>query len=226
MGKFEYADGGTLFLDEVGDMPLATQIKLLRVLESGEITRVGSNDPIMVKVRILSATNQDLEEAIVNGTFRQDLYHRLKVVTITLPRLVERLHDIPLLAEHFVRQLAKRHGKTIKNMSTAVRRRLLSYDWPGNVRQLRNVIESMVVVDYDGVLDVDDLPAELVEEGNTSPDPSEGGLTTLVGKPLSEIEGLFIAETLKVTAGNREEAASMLGIGERTLYRKIKEFQL
>jgi two-component system response regulator HydG len=226
VGKFEYADGGTLFLDEVGDMPLATQIKLLRVLESGEITRVGSNDPIMVKVRILSATNQDLEKAIVNGTFRQDLYHRLKVVTITLPRLVERLHDIPLLAEHFVRQLAKRHGKTIKNMSTAVRRRLLSYDWPGNVRQLRNVIESMVVVDYDGVLDVDDLPAELVEEGSTSPDPSEGGLTTLVGKPLSEIEGLFIAETLKVTAGNREEAASMLGIGERTLYRKIKEFKL
>jgi two-component system, NtrC family, response regulator HydG len=226
VGKFEYADGGTLFLDEVGDMPMATQIKLLRVLESGEITRVGSNDPVMVNVRILSATNQDLEESIASGTFRQDLYHRLKVITITLPCLIDRHHDIPLLTEHFVRQMAKRHGKTIKNMSTAVRRRLLNYDWPGNVRQLRNVVESMVVIDYDGVLDVDDLPVELVAQGETPPDPLAGGLTTLVGRPLSEIERLFIAETLKITAGNREEAAGMLGIGERTLYRKIKEFKL
>ena len=225
-GLIETADKGTVFLDEVGDMPMATQIKLLRVLENGEITRVGSNEPVMVNVRILSATNQDLEESIDRGTFRQDLYHRLKVITITLPSLIDRHDDIPLLAEHFVRQMAKRHSKTIKNMATAVRRRLLNYDWPGNVRQLRNVVESMVVVDYDGVLDVDDLPAELIEQGEVPPDPSAGGLTTLVGRPLSEIERLFIAETLKITAGNREEAAGMLGIGERTLYRKIKEFKL
>ncbi|HEX4128806.1 MAG TPA: sigma-54 dependent transcriptional regulator [Pirellulales bacterium] len=231
VGKFEYAHGGTLFLDEVGDMPMPTQIKLLRVLESGEITRVGSNEPIKVNVRILSATNRNLDRQIADGTFRSDLYHRLKVVTVTLPRLVERTEDIPLLIEHFIRQFAKRHDKTIKSMSTAARRRLMSYDWPGNVRQLRNVIESMVVVDDNGILDVDDLPIELVEPSATAAAPSvDGGgetsLGSLVGKPLSEIEHLFIGETLKATGGNREEAATILGIGERTLYRKIKEFGL
>jgi len=226
VGKFEYAHGGTLFLDEVGDMPMATQIKLLRVLESGEITRVGSNDPIKVNVRILSATNRDLEDAISAGTFRSDLYHRLKVVTVRLPRLTERAQDIHLLIEHFMKQLATRHEKSIKSMSTASRRKLLKFDWPGNVRQLRNVIESMVVVDYDGVLDEDDLPQELCDEPSAEGESAAGTLSSLVGKPLSELERLFIRETLQFTGGNREEAASLLGIGERTLYRKIKEFNL
>jgi two-component system response regulator HydG len=226
IGKFEYANGGTLFLDEVGDMPLATQIKLLRVLENGEITRVGSNDPLKVNVRILSATNRNLEKQIAAGTFRSDLYHRLKVVTVVLPRLVERSQDIPLLIEHFIKQFAKRHDKPIKSMSTAARRRLMAYDWPGNVRQLRNVVESMVVVDYDGVLDVDDLPAELAGPTDSAPEATGDSLGSLVGKPLTEIERLCIAETLKLTGGNREEAAAMLGIGERTLYRKIKEYDL
>ncbi|HEV3344219.1 MAG TPA: sigma-54 dependent transcriptional regulator, partial [Pirellulales bacterium] len=167
VGKFEYAHGGTLFLDEVGDMPMATQIKLLRVLESGEITRVGSNDPMKVNVRLLSATNRNLEQQIEAGTFRSDLYHRLKVVTVTLPRLVDRSQDIPLLIEHFMKQFAKRHQKTIKSMSTAARRRLLAHTWPGNVRELRNTIESMVVVDFDGVLDLDDLPSELADPAAT-----------------------------------------------------------
>lgn len=224
IGKFEYADGGTLFLDEVGDMPLPTQIKLLRVLESGEITRVGSNEIIKVNVRILSATNRDLESAIASGTFREDLYHRLKVITITLPRLIERREDIPLLIEHFIEMHASRHHKKIEGMSTAARRRLLAYEWKGNIRELKNILESMIVVDYDGVLDLDDLPPELAGQEN---DSSSDGLTAwheLVGKPISEIEGLFIGETLKVTGGNREEAAKMLGIGERTLYRKIKDY--
>jgi two-component system, NtrC family, response regulator HydG len=226
-GKFEYADGGTLFLDEVGDMPIATQIKLLRVLESGEITRVGSNEPVKVDVRILSATNRDLEKAIASGSFREDLYHRLKVVTINLPRLAERREDIPLLTEYFLNEHSKRHHKTIRGISAAARRRLLAYDWPGNVRQLRNVIESMVVVDFDEVLDLDDLPAELAPPAGDVPAVNgQGGLHTLVGKSLSELEALFIAETLKITAGNRTEAANMLGIGERTLYRKIKEYGL
>jgi two-component system response regulator HydG len=228
-GKFEYANGGTLFLDEVGDMPVPTQIKLLRVLESGEITRVGSNDPLHVDVRILSATNRDLEAAVASGSFREDLYHRLKVVTIRLPSLAERREDIPLLIDHFLKEHTKRHNKSIQGISTAARRRLLAYDWPGNVRQLRNVIESMVVVDFDGVLDLDDLPMELAPSGgsenNTTPS-GDAGLHDLVGKSLSELEGLFIGETLKVTGGNREEAAQMLGIGERTLYRKIKEYGL
>jgi two-component system response regulator HydG len=226
IGKFEYAHGGTLFLDEVGDMPLATQIKLLRVLESGEITRVGSNDPTRVNVRFLSATNRDLEESIAAGTFRDDLYHRLKVVTIVLPRLIDRAQDIPLLIEHFIRLFTRRHHKTVKSISTAARLKLMAFDWPGNVRQLRNVIESMVVVDYDGVLDLDDLPTELSGPVVAPAAAPVGSLASLVGKPLTEIEQLVIGETLKFTGGNREHAAEMLGIGERTLYRKIKEYGL
>jgi len=229
VGKFEYANGGTLFLDEVGDMPMATQIKLLRVLESGEITKVGSNTPVRVNVRILSATNRNLEEAVEGGGFRSDLYHRLKVVTVAIPSLRERSGDIPLLIEHFVRQFAKRHSKTIKGVSLAARVKLGAYPWPGNVRQLRNVVESMVVVDCDETLDVDDLPIEL------SPDlpavaaaaaDAAAGLQSLVGRRLDEVERICITETLKLTGGNREQAASLLGIGERTLYRKIKEYQL
>jgi two-component system response regulator HydG len=244
VGKFEYANGGTLFLDEVGDMPMPTQIKLLRVLESGEITRVGSNTPTRVNVRILSATNRNLEDAIAVGAFRSDLYHRLKVVTIAIPTLQERAADIPLLIEHFLRQFSKRHGKTIKGMSLAARMKLGSYDWPGNVRQLRNVIESMVVVDCDELLDVDDLPLEFEPQtaAETSAETAgmavsadghalpmvaaEAGLAALVGRPLEEVERLLITETLKLTGGNREQAAELLGIGERTLYRKIKEYQL
>jgi two-component system response regulator HydG len=229
VGKFEYANGGTLFLDEVGDMPMATQIKLLRVLESGEITRVGSNTVVRVNVRILSATNRNLEDAIAAGSFRSDLYHRLKVVTIAIPALRERAGDIPLLIEHFTRQFARRHGKTIKGVSLAARVKLGSYPWPGNVRQLRNVIESMVVVDCDETLDVDDLPLEL--EPGAAPAAAAAvdaatGIAALVGRPLEEVEKIFIAETLKLTGGNREQAAELLGIGERTLYRKIKEFNL
>jgi two-component system response regulator HydG len=228
VGKFEYANGGTLFLDEVGDMPMATQIKLLRVLESGEITRVGSNTVVRVNVRILSATNRNLEDAIASGFFRSDLYHRLKVVTIGIPALRERAGDIPLLIEHFTKQFAKRHGKTIKGVSLAARVTLGSFSWPGNVRQLRNVIESMVVVDCDETLDVDDLPLEL-EPGTASVTASVDagtGIAALVGRPLEEVEKIFIAETLKLTGGNREQAAELLGIGERTLYRKIKEINL
>ena len=161
VGKFEYAHGGTMFLDEVGDMPLPTQIKLLRVLENGEITRVGSNSPAKVNVRILSATNRLLEDSIEAGTFRSDLYHRLKVVTIRLPTLRQRSQDIPILIDYFMKQFATGHGKQIKGMSPAARHKLMTFDWPGNVRELRNVVESMVVVDYNGLLDIDDLPEEL-----------------------------------------------------------------
>src|SRR5262249_47933018 len=151
----------------------------------------------------------------------------LKVVTIKLPRLVDRREDIPLLVEYFIKEHARRHQKTIRGISTAARHRLLAYDWPGNVRQLRNVIESMVGVDIDEVLDLDDLPDELAPtDGESSSVAGTDGLHQLVGKPMSELEALFIAETLKITGGNREEAAKMLDIGERTLYRKIKEYGL
>jgi len=227
IGKFEYANGGTLFLDEVGDMPMPTQIKLLRVLENSEITRVGSNEPIKVDVRILSATNRKLEDAIEAGTFRGDLYHRLKVVTLRIPTLLERAEDIPILIDHFMKSFIKTHKKKLKGMTPAARRRLLLFDWPGNVRQLRNVIESMVVVDYDELLDLDDLPEEFMDGGGVEPEsvPSRS-LAALVGQPLQEVERLFLAETLQGAGGNREEAANMLGISERTLYRKIKEYHL
>ena len=196
------------------------------MLESGEITRVGSNEPIKVNVRILSATNRDLEEAIEAGTFREDLYHRLKVVTIQLPCLAQRSQDIPLLIDHFIKLHSTRHHKEVDSMTTAARRRLVAFNWPGNVRQLKNTIESMVVVDSDGVLDLDDLPMDLAPGDSAAPVSGKMGLGDLVGKPLSDIEGMYIAETLKFTSGNREEAAKLLGIGERTLYRKIKEYEL
>ena len=226
VGAFEYANGGTLFLDEVGDMPMSTQIKLLRVLEEHQITRVGDNKPIRVNVRVVSATNRSLEDMVAAGKFRNDLYFRLKVVTVTLPSLRERREDIVPLADHFRRQFAKRHHKPVKGLSPVATKRLFSYDWPGNVRQLRNAIETMVVLDTDGSLDVDDLPPELAEiEESPGPLASGSGPMELIGRTMDEIERWAIEETLKLTSGNREEAAKVLGIGARTLYRKLEKYQ-
>ncbi len=161
-GRFEHANGGTLFLDEVGDMPLSLQAKLLRVLEDQEVLRIGSNDPIKTNVRLLSATNRDLEAAVASGTFRQDLYFRLKVVTIKLPPLRERREDVPLLYAHFLKEFNERHGKKVTGVAEPLRKVMALYDWPGNVRELRNMIESMVVQDVDGILNLDDL-----QEGDT-----------------------------------------------------------
>jgi DNA-binding NtrC family response regulator len=154
MGAFEYADGGTLFLDEIGDMPLATQTKLLRVLEEQQITRVGDHKPQKVNVRVISATNRLLEEAVANKEFRNDLYYRLNVVTIELPALRERRDDIVPLVDHFRKQFCDRHAKQVESISAEVMRKLYAHAWPGNIRQLRNTIESMVVLDTDGVLNV------------------------------------------------------------------------
>src|SRR5207249_552212 len=151
-GRFEHANGGTLFLDEVGDMPPTLQSKLLRVLENQEVYRIGSNEPIKVNVRLLSATNRDLDTAVTAGTFRQDLYYRLKVVTVRLPPLRERREDIPLLTAHFVREFSQRHGKRVNGVADPLRKAMATYDWPGNVRELRNLIESLVVQDTDGIL--------------------------------------------------------------------------
>src|SRR5262245_13916781 len=150
-GIFEYANGGTVFLDEIGDMPLKLQAKLLRVLENKEVTRIGSNEPIKVNVRLISATHRDLEAAIAAKEFRMDLYQRLKVITIKLPALRERREDIPLLAMHFLKEYNALHGKHVTSIAEPVRRATAEYSWPGNVRELRNFIESMVVLDSDGV---------------------------------------------------------------------------
>jgi two-component system response regulator HydG len=225
IGAFEYANGGTLFLDEVGDMPLSTQIKLLRVLEDNTITRVGDNKAIKVNVRLVSATNRSLEEAIQRHEFREDLYYRLKVVTVQIPPLRERREDIVPLADHFRKQYARHHGKTVKGISPNVTRKFFGYDWPGNVRQLRNVLNSMIVLDVDSTLDVDDLPPELTEVEDAAPSTASGPVE-LIGKTMDEIEKWAIAETLKVTNGNREEAARILDIGARTLYRKLDKYGL
>jgi two-component system response regulator HydG len=227
VGAFEFANGGTLFLDEVGDMPMSTQIKLLRVLEEHQITRVGDNKPIRVNVRLVSATNRSLEEMVAQGKFRNDLYFRLKVVTVNLPALRERREDIIPLTDHFRRQFAKHHHKQIKGLSPVVSKRLYGYDWPGNVRQLRNAVETMVVLDLDGTLDVDDLPPELADAQPPTAATTAvgGGPIDLIGRTLDEIERWAIEETLKLTNGNREEAARILQIGARTMYRKLERYQ-
>jgi two-component system response regulator HydG len=213
-------------LDEIGDMPIAIQVKLLRVLESGEIVRVGTNEPIKVNVRLISATHRDLGDAISEGAFRQDLYHRLKVVSVKLPPLRERRDDIPLLLDHFLKEFSASHAKTITVVTPAVRKVLMAYSWPGNVRELKNTIESMIVIDIDGRLDLDDLTEDLQAITSSGRSDGPGGVDFLVGKSLQEIEKHYIIETLKRTSGNREEAAKNLGIGERTLYRKLKEYHL
>ena len=231
VGAFEYTDGGTLFLDEVGDMPMSTQIKLLRVLEEHRITRVGDNKPIKVNVRLISATNRPLENMVEQGTFRNDLYYRLNIVTVHLPPLRQRREDIVPLMDHFRKMFLKRHGKPAAHFAPAVTRRFFEYDWPGNIRQLRNFVETMVVLDTDGVLDVSDLPPELGQPEDLTappaasstaevPTPSSGD-SHLIGKTMAEIERWAIDQTLQLTGGNRKEAAKILGIGERTLYRKI-----
>jgi two-component system, NtrC family, response regulator HydG len=227
VGAFEFANGGTLFLDEVGDMPMSTQIKLLRVLEEQVISRVGDNKPIRVNVRVISATNRPLEEMVALGKFRNDLYFRLKVVTVNLPPLRERREDIIPLADHFRRQFVKRHHKQVKGISPAATKRLYGFDWPGNVRQLRNALETMVVLDMDGTLDLDDLPPELADApAPAGPVAAAGSFPLeLVGRSMDEIERWAIEETLKLTNGNREEAAKILGIGSRTLYRKLEKYQ-
>ena len=227
-GAFQYANGGTLFLDEVGDMPANTQIKLLRVLEENQITRVGDNKTIKVNVRLISATNRPLQDMIDAGTFRKDLYHRLKVVTVELPALRERLEDIVPLMDHFRKSFLRRHDKPMAHFTPAVTKRFFSYDWPGNVRELRNFVETMVVLDTDSKLDLDDLPPELADEALEDEDglqlPIQGD-SNLIGKPLGVIERWAIEETLRLTNDNRDEAAKILQIGARTLYRRLDQYK-
>ena len=220
-GFFEMADGGTLFLDEIGDMPLQMQAKLLRVLEDQTVTPVGSTAGIKVDVRIISATNQNLEEMVEEKKFRQDLYFRIKGVNIEIPPLRARREDIPLLLDYFVNDFAKSEDRPVKGFTPVALRILKSYDWPGNVRELRNCIKTMVVLAESELLDVADLPFEVHQQTT-----GEDNLSNLAGVSLDELEKTAIQRTLKMVDGNREAAAKMLGIGERTLYRKIKEYDL
>lgn len=230
IGKFEYANGGTLFLDEVGEMPMETQIKLLRVLEDRKVTRLGANDEIEVNVRLVAATNADMDKMVAEGKFRKDLFYRLNSMQVILPPLRDRKEDIPLLMEHFKKELCERTGKEVQGFSRAARQALMSYHWDGNIRQLRNTIERMVVLDMDGLLDVDGLPDDIAalvtEDSGEGADQFLSGSDSLIGRPLADVEKYYVQRALEITNGKREEAAAMLGIGERTLYRKIKEWGL
>ena len=223
-GRIVYADGGTLFLDEVGDMPLATQAKLLRVLETREVQPVGGNQLQKVDIRLIAATNRDLKTMVRDRTFREDLLYRLQVVTVELPPLRDRKGDIPLLVDHFVSEFAAQHGRAVRGIAPEARTALLRYDWPGNVRELRNTIESMVLLARGGILLLEDVPDSVRAEdaGGTT----RGGAFDLAGRSLAEVERELIRENLKVLGGNREKTAKVLGIGERTLYRKIREYGL
>ncbi len=223
-GVFEYADGGTLFLDEIGDMPMTMQAKLLRVLESGELVRVGANQPRHVDVRLISATNHDLEALVKEGKFREDLYFRIKGAHIRLPPLTERREDIPPLVRHYLRQLGEKLGRPNLTIEDEAVRVLMRCDWPGNVRQLINEIQNMALTAEGEVIRVSDIPPEL-RDGEAAEAPVES-LGALSGLSLNQIEKHAIRNALKQTAGNREQAAKMLGIGERTLYRKLKEYGL
>ncbi len=222
-GRIVYADQGTLFLDEVGDMPLSTQAKLLRVLETREVQPVGGNHVQKVDIRLLSATNRDLEAMVKEGAFREDLLYRLRVVTLKLPSLRERKVDLPLLIDHFIGEFSRTHGRAVRGISPEARTLLSRYEWPGNVRELRNVVENMVLLARGDVLDVGDIP-EVVRSGPAA--KVSGGGFELAGRSIEEVERALIVANLDLVAGNREKAAKILGMGERTLYRKLKEYGL
>ncbi len=299
LGRFELADGGTIFLDEIGEIPVSTQVKLLRVLESRTFFRVGGTQPIKVDVRVVAATNRSLRDAVTLGEFRDDLYYRLNVLNIYLPPLRERRGDIPLLVRRFIKELSKTHERQFRGITPEAMQRLVSAPWPGNVRQLRNLVESMVVLAPGAEIRASDIPVDILEgaasgsllpmrlasagpAGGTRPERSEGAaelefiLRSLVdlrlqieevrrrmddgpqrvqvieladhsavadvmsdderdgdrpvlyrpGMTMAEVERATIEAALREYQGNRRRAAEVLGIGERTLYRKIKAYHL
>ena len=289
LGRFELADGGTIFLDEVGEMPPPTQVKLLRVLEDRTFFRVGGTQPIKVDVRVVAATNRPLKEAVALGEFRDDLYYRLNVLSIYLPPLRERKSDIPLLVRRFIAEFAKQHDRRFHGITPEALQILVDADWPGNARQLRNLIESMVVLAPEGEIRASDIPREYQERGRGLPMRVVGATREVVGKELefifrslvelklqveelrrrlderpaphrvevievdhhgaplapveasplpdepvlyrpgmsmADVERAAIEAALRDTNGNRRKAAEVLGIGERTLYRKLKAYAL
>jgi len=296
IGRFELASGGTLFLDEIGDIPPSTQVKLLRVLEEREVTRVGGTSAIPVDVRVVTATNRPLREAVQRGTFRADLYYRLNVLRVYLPPLRERRADIPLLVRRFVQEFAEEHSREFHGISADALQALVDYSWPGNVRELRNLIESMVVLATGREIGLEDIPKAIREGGSDRllpvpmgqilreesraegrelefivrslvevklqleelrrrvdderaarvampglgyggalgsgsgieppAAPAESSLPIKSGMTMAEIERTAILNALRETQGNRRKAAELLDIGERTLYRKLKEYQV
>ncbi len=221
-GIFEEASGGSVFLDEVSEMSPALQVKLLRTLEEQEIRRIGSNQVVQVDVRIIAASNRNLPELVAEGKFRQDLYYRLRVIEIELPALQERLEDIPLLVEHFLKKFGGERKRSF-SVSPRALSLLMSYSWPGNVRELENALESAVALNRSGVIVPEDLPAKMHEEtgGSRRMEDFYSDLPSL-----DDMEKRYLAHVLRVTSGNKVKTAAILGINRRTLYRKAGKYKL
>ncbi|HEY1271312.1 MAG TPA: sigma 54-interacting transcriptional regulator, partial [Terriglobales bacterium] len=220
-GLLEIADGGTVFLDEVGELPVDLQAKLLRAIQEKEIRPVGSTRRIAINVRILAATNRDLEQAVAQGSFRRDLYFRLNVLSLRIPPLRERRQDIPLLVEHFLERL-NRDCEQKRTLSDEALKLMLAYDWPGNVRELENCLERACAFTTGPVIHLADLPSA-VSGAAPSLQPAETGSPTII--PMSEVEKRAILGAIEQLNGDKLKAARMLGIGKTTLYRKLKEYE-
>jgi len=218
-GTFVQADGGTLFLDEIGETSAAMQVKLLRVLQEGELQRVGGNQTISVDVRIIAATNRDLEEEVEKGRFREDLYYRLNVVTLEVPPLRERQGDVELLAERFIERFAEKNRRTVESVSRECMQHLTAYPWPGNVRELENAIERGVILMRGNHLTEKSLPLALQKHFQENPQAGAAKPATL-----QEAEKVLIKQTLKETDGNKSEAARRLGITRKTLQNKLQKY--
>lgn len=224
-GRIEKADGGTLFLDEVGELSPPVQAKLLRVLQEGELERLGSTAPRTVDFRLVSATNRDLEQMVAKGEFREDLFYRLNVIGIRLPALRDRPEDIPLLVDHFLRRFIAKNEKTVRDLSKEALFALTSWSWPGNVRELENVVERAVVLTRDEVIGLDDLPRPLRDQAasDRAPIRREGRSVIIpIGTRLEDVERVLIHATLEETGGDKTLAAQLLGIAARTIYRKLE----
>lgn len=217
-GRFELADGGTIFLDEIGEIDQSTQIKILRVLQERCFERVGGEETVSVDVRIVAATNRNLEQEIRNGNFREDLYYRLNVVHIEVPPLRERKEDIPLLISSFIDTFNQEDGRHVEGFTNSARKALLAYSWPGNIRELRNTVESCVVLAKGAMIDVDELPPHIA-----SRDENET-VSINVGTTLEEAEKKIILSTVAHYKGNKTKAAEVLAIGRKTLHRKLEEY--
>jgi len=220
-GRFELADGGSIFLDEISEMPPATQVKLLRVLQEGEFERVGGTQTLKVDVRIMAATNVDLEAAVAQGRFRKDLFYRLNVIHIPIPPLRERQEDISLLALHFLDKFCLENSRPTMGFSPEALDALQNYAWPGNIRELQNVVERAVALCEGNMVGLADLPDEIRLHS-----PADDRIVIPVGSSLEEIEHLAIIQTLKKTGGDKELTARLLGIGLATLYRRLKDMEV
>lgn len=223
IGRFEAANGGTLFIDEIGEFPAASQAKLLRVLENRTITPVGSNADRNVDVRVVAATSRNLRQMVAEARFREDLFYRLNVVAIHLPPLRERAEDIPLLVDYFLRELCRTNHKPNLKISPELMQRLTEFDWPGNVRQLRNCLESMVVMSTDDLLKPEDLPRSIVEAPYEAGEPV---VTLAPDQTLEDLKRAAILQALQQFDGNRTRAAESLGISVRTLQRRLKDWNV